>query len=168
MEQRLLRRIRIALATVIGGLVVSGLTAFPLETELRWLTQVLGIDNAQSVKAGGIAEWLLTVRDALIDVNARYRFMAYGTDWLAFSHLVIAVFFIGPLVDPRRNTWVVASGLIACVGVILLATIAGAVRGIPPYWRLIDCSFGVLCAIPLGLVWHWTRRLEECAPRHGA
>ena len=32
----------------------------------------------------------------------------------------------------------------ASVGVLPLALIAGAVRGIPLQWRLIDCSFGVL------------------------
>jgi hypothetical protein len=33
--------------------------------------------------------------------------------------------------------------------VIPLAMIAGAVRGIPIGWRLIDCSFGVIGSIPL-------------------
>lgn len=78
--------------------------------------------------------------------------MAYGTDWLAFAHLVIAVAFIGPYRDPVRNSWVVTFGIIACIGIIPLALIAGAVRGIPLYWRLIDCSFGVFGAIPLWLV----------------
>jgi hypothetical protein len=38
---------------------------------------------------------------------------------------------------------VVTFGLIACAAVIPLALIAGAVRDIPPYWRRIDCAFGV-------------------------
>jgi hypothetical protein len=42
-----------------------------------------------------------------------------------------------------RNAWVVTFGLIACAAVIPLALIAGAIRGIPLYWRLIDCAFGV-------------------------
>lgn len=75
--------------------------------------------------------------------GAYASFLAYGTDWLAFAHLVIAVAFIGPLRDPVRNAWVVTFGLIACAGVVPLALIAGAVRGIPPYWRAIDCAFGV-------------------------
>ncbi|SCF41963.1 hypothetical protein [Micromonospora mirobrigensis] len=33
--------------------------------------------------------------------------MLYGTDWLAFAHLVLAVAFWGPLRDPVRNVWVV-------------------------------------------------------------
>ena len=40
-------------------------------------------------------------------------------------------------------------GLIACAGVIPLALIAGPVRGIPVYWRLIDCSFGIVGCVPL-------------------
>jgi len=74
--------------------------------------------------------------------------MAYGTDWLAFGHLVIATAFIGPLRDPVRNKWIIDWGLIACVGVLPLALICGPLRGIPFYWRLIDCSFGFVGAIP--------------------
>jgi hypothetical protein len=33
--------------------------------------------------------------------SGAYPFLAYGTDWLAFAHIVIAVFFIGPLVKPK-------------------------------------------------------------------
>lgn len=31
------------------------------------------------------------------------RFSAYGMDWLAFAHLVIAAAFIRPYIDPLRN-----------------------------------------------------------------
>ena len=61
------------------------------------------------------------------------------------------LFFIGPLKDPVRNRWVVTAGMIACLGVIPLALIAGSVREIPFYWRLIDCSFGVFGFIPMWL-----------------
>jgi hypothetical protein len=93
--------------------------------------------------------WVERVHQALMATNARYPFLAYGTDWLAFAHLVIAVAFLGPYVDPVRNKWLITFGLIACGAVIPLALIAGGVRGIPFGWRLIDCSFGVFGAIPL-------------------
>jgi hypothetical protein len=89
------------------------------------------------------------------------RFLAYGTDWLAFAHLVIAVAFIGPLRDPVRNKWVLTFGVIACAGVVPLALIAGCVRGIPFYWRLIDCSFGVFGVVPLLICLSYVRRLER-------
>ena len=161
MEKALLLRIRVAIAFVIFGLVLSGVTAFPLETELRWLTATLGIEADSTIPVNGLQAWLLTVRDALIDTNDRYGFMAYGTDWLAFGHLVIALFFLGPLIAPQRNLWIIVAGLIACAGVIVLATIAGSVREIPWFWRLIDCSFGIVCAVPLLLTWRWVRQLDE-------
>lgn len=162
MERTLLRRIRIALAIVIVGLVLSGLTAFPLETEVRGILSLMGIESdAVAANHTGLTRWLITVREALIDTNAKYPFMAYGTDWLAFGHLVIALFFVGPYLDPVRNRWIMKAGLAACAGVVVLALIAGEVREIPFAWRLFDSSFGVLCAVPLLLALRWTRELEH-------
>jgi hypothetical protein len=156
----LLRRIRIWLVLFIAGLVLSGLTAFPLERELRLLNHALGV--APRIPPGPeprLHTWVRMVFDGVVDTNRRYPFLAYGTDWLAFAHLAIAIAFIGPLVDPVRNKWVLAFGVIACAGVIPLALIAGAIRGIPLYWRLIDCCFGVLGAIPLLICLRYVRRL---------
>jgi hypothetical protein len=60
-----------------------------------------------------------------------------------------------------RNKWVFTFGVLACVGVIPLALIAGQVRGIPFYWRLIDMSFGVFGALPLLLCLGYVRRMER-------
>jgi hypothetical protein len=152
-------RIRLLLWIFIIGLVLSGITAFPLETELRTFANFINADS--SAANSPFAGWIVRVRDALIDTNAKYPFLAYGTDWLAFAHLVLAVAFIGPLRDPVRNIWVIEFGMIACVMVIPLALIAGQVRGIPLYWRLIDCSFGVFGIIPLALCRREIQRLAS-------
>jgi hypothetical protein len=145
-----LRQIRIWLGVFMAGLILSGVTAFPLQSELRWLVGVLHGDNfARLCRSTQLLPWLERVSGALSATNARYPFLAYGTDWLAFAHLVIAIAFIGPFRDPVRNRWVITFGLIACAGVIPLALIAGQVRGIPLPWRLVDCSFGVFGSIPL-------------------
>jgi len=147
-QASLLRSIRIWLGVVIVGLVVSGVTAFPLQHELEWMVHVAAsmrlAEHLPTLNA-----WLTRVLGALTVTDARYPFLAYGTDWLAFAHLVIAVAFVGPYRDPVRNKWVIDWGLIACAGVPLLALIAGPIRGIPVYWRLIDCSFGVFCCLAL-------------------
>ena len=127
-----LRRIRLWLAAFILGLVLSGITALPLETELRWLLSILQSDWWRPVSEfTGLLPWIERVHHALRTTNAKYPFLGYGTDWLAFAHLVIAVAFIGPYIDPVRNKWVITFGLIAYAGVIPLALIAGAIRGIP-------------------------------------
>jgi hypothetical protein len=145
-----LRRIRFWLAAFIAGLVLSGVTAFSLQSELRWLVSFL---HASSLRPMADPTRLLPgieqVLVALSTTNAHYPFLAYGTDWLAFAHLVIAAAFIGPYIDPVRNKWVITFGLVACAGVIPLALIAGSMRGIPLPWRLIDCSFGILGSVPL-------------------
>jgi len=147
------RRIRILIWFFIFGLVISGATAIPLETELRFLTQWTGGQL-------GAARWFLKIRDALVEINVKYPFIAYGTDWLAFGHFVIAIAFIGPLRDPVKNIWVVEFGMIACVLVVPFALIMGGIRAIPIAWRLIDCSFGVFGIIPL---WVCRRQIGQLA-----
>ncbi|WP_231966523.1 hypothetical protein [Terriglobus roseus] len=161
MEEQLLKRIRVWLTVFIVGLILSGVTAFPLETELGVLVAALRQPSVLSMAQGThLLPWVEHVYAALRTTNANYPFLAYGTDWLAFGHLVIAVAFIGPWIDPVRNKWFVTFGLIACAGVIPLAIFAGAVRGIPFGWRLIDCSFGVFGSIPLLLVQRDIQSLE--------
>jgi hypothetical protein len=163
---KLLRRLRWMLGAFVVGLVLSGVTAFPLERELDLLVKLRGLDGGSHLAStSGLDHWILTVRDGLHDAYGRYPWLAYGTDWLAFAHLVIAVFFIGVFVDPVRNVWVVQAGLIACGFVIPLALICGPLRGIPFGWRLIDCSFGVFGAIPLWMCLRWIRRLEQAQRR---
>ncbi len=149
----------------MAGLVLSGLTAFPLVTELHWLAGLPDKGAALPLAEGsGLVPWIERVSEALNATHAHYPFLAYGTDWLAFAHLVIAVAFIGPYVDPLRNKWVITFGLIACAGVIPLALIAGQVRGIPMGWRLVDCSFGVLGSVPLLICRWWIEVLEKQRP----
>src|SRR5271157_340140 len=117
-KSALLLRIRIWLVLFIAGLVLSGLTAFPLLHETAWLDHAFHV--APMPPAGGEATlqtWLRRVHEALETTGREYPFLSYGTDWLAFAHLVIAVAFIGPLRDPVRNKWVLVFGVIACLGV---------------------------------------------------
>lgn len=155
MEQHLKRMIRRWVIGFMIALAFSGATAFALETELHWLVDVWPAGNNAAYS------WLDRVYRALQDTNARYPFMAYGYDWLAFAHLVIALAFVGVLRDPVRNRWVVEFGMLACIAVFPLAFIAGAIRGIPFYWRLIDCSFGVIGLIPLAICHRKIRALER-------
>ena len=144
-----LRYVRLLLGFFIAALLLSGLTAFPLAWELRVLNSWFGEGTAVGTALPGLAHWLGYVRDGLETTARDYPFLAYGTDWLAFAHIVIAIAFLGPLIDPVRNIWVVNFGIIACLLVIPLALICGPIRGIPLGWRLLDCSFGVFGLIPL-------------------
>ena len=136
---RLRRRIKILLIIFISGLVFSGITAFPLEWELRLANSLVAREDTPPA----LADWIQQVYLGVKETNARYPFVLYGTDWLAFAHLVIAVVFIGPLKQPVRNIWVVEFGIVACIAVFPLALIAGEVRQIQVFWRLVDCMFGL-------------------------
>ncbi len=153
------RIIRILLIFFVSALVVSGLTAFPLIVEVNILERIVGRGTFVENFWPAMAYWISSVRQGLVDTNARYPFVFYGTDWLAFAHLVIAIAFIGPLRDPIKNLWVVEFGMVACILVIPLALICGPIRGIPFFWTVIDCSFGVFGIIPLIIVYWQIKRL---------
>ena len=163
-EPALRRRIKLLTGLFICGLVLSGATAIPLRLEVDRLITFLGADEWTSQPAGNVlVDWLFKVRDALGDTETRHPFLFYGTDWLAFGHFIIALVFIGALRAPVRNRWLFDFGLIACVLVIPYALAFGGLRGIPFWWRLIDCSFGVFGFIPLWFCRKWTGELERLA-----
>ena len=152
---KLITKIRLLIVFFIVALILSGITAFPVETELRWLL------NHPSLIPSFAQQWLQEVYAALVETNAKYPMLAYGFDWLAFAHIVIAMAFIGPLKDPVKNKWIIDWAILACIAVIPLAFIAGPIRQIPFFHILIDCSFGVLGLIPLTICRKWIRQLEK-------
>ncbi len=155
------RRIRFLLLFFIFALSAAGLTAIPLRWELALLNQWLGNGSFLSQVLPSLAKWISRVNDSVQNGYGQYPLLAYGTDWLAFGHIVIAVAFIGPLRDPIKNIWIIEFGIIACVLIIPWALIFGVVRGIPWFWTLIDSSFGVFGIIPLWLVRSSILRLSQ-------
>ncbi len=148
------RRIRLLVWFFMAALIVSGLTAIPLVQELSLVLDLIAGPPA-------LTAFLEQVRNTLVQVHQQYPFLQYGFDWLAFAHLVIAVAFIGVIRNPVRNKWVLDFGLIACLMVIPFACFFGPLRGLPWWWCLIDCSFGVVGLLPLGLARHYVLKLEK-------
>lgn len=148
------RRIKICIYIIISGLFLSGITSFPIQTELSFLI------NHTSIYPNIMQSWLHTIYHAVSLTNQSYPYLSYGTDWLAFAHIMLAILFIGPLRDPIKNKWVIEFGMIACISIFPLAFIAGGIRGIPVFWRLIDCSFGVVGIIPLIVAYRIIKRLQ--------
>jgi hypothetical protein len=164
-EQVLRWRIKPLTWLFIVGLVLSGATALPLPSELDRLVELTGaaqlVDIPGSTGAPGWALWLTRAQRALHEIDQRSPFVFYGADWLAFGHFVIAIAFAGALRDPIRNRWLYGFGMIACGLVIPYALVFGALRGIPLWWRLMDCSFGVFGVIPMWLCRRWVSELER-------
>jgi hypothetical protein len=154
-KAKLTRRIKVCIWIMIVGLALSGLTAFPIETELGMLVQSTANTN------GILHSWLGIAYHAVKHTNQAYPYLSYGTDWLAFAHLLLAVLFIGPLKDPLKNAWVIEFGMIAAISIFPLAFIAGEIRGIPIFWRLIDCSFGIVALTVLLPGYRMIKRLEK-------
>jgi len=154
------RQIRRWIIFFIIALAVSGITAFPIESELRW-----GLSQHYMIPSF-MEGFLQNVFAGVKNTNRQYPFIVYGSDWLAFAHLVIAMAFIGPYRDPVRNKWVIEWAILACIAVIPLALIAGPIRQIPFYWRMIDCSFGIFGIFPLLILWNKINKLEKIGATH--
>ncbi len=152
-----LRQIRLAILVVMCGLIVSGVTAFPLLHELNFLSRLLVGSATDPSAHTGFAHWILFVRQGLEETYQRYPFIAYGTDWLAVAHLMIAVFFVLPWRDPVRYSGVLWVGIVCSLMIIPLAFICGPIRGIPFWWSVIDSSFGIFCIPPL---WFALRKIR--------
>ncbi|MBP7555584.1 MAG: hypothetical protein KA821_04945 [Chitinophagaceae bacterium] len=154
-----IRLIRRWLLFFVISLLVSGLTVLPLQAELDMLARSFSPDSI-------LGQWFSEVRDAWRQTNGRYSFLAYGYDWLAFGHLVIALLFIGVYRDPVRNRWIIEWAMICCLLIIPVALLSGYVRNIPFWWRLVDCSFGILGLIPLSICHSRICELEEAEKKN--
>ena len=164
--ERLRDRLRNWTLFFIAGLVASGATALPIPTELEAAVSLLGED----MRAGGAvpefaAHWFRTLKDGIRAASVQAPFLFYGTDWLAFGHLVIALAFVGALRDPARNRWLYQFGMIACALVPLWAFAFGQLRGIPLWWRAVDSAFGFVGFVPMWLCDRWSGALERAANR---
>lgn len=142
-------------AFFMAALLVSGLTAVPLELGTRWLSRSL--EGCGDPWYG----WAAYAAEAVAHVGAGYPRLFHGTDRPAFAQLVIALAIIGPYRDPVRNKWLVGWGPWCCLLVLPLAFLWAPVSDIPILWRCVDASFGLFGAIPL---WSVRRRIEhrEC------
>jgi hypothetical protein len=95
-----MKAVRVWLLIFIVGLVISGTTAFPLVSETSPLARVLPAPSAS-------AAWIDRIRPGLAETGKTYPFIAYGTDWPAFAHLVIAIVFRSLWRDPVPNVGVI-------------------------------------------------------------
>lgn len=158
---RSLRLIRRWLTVFIVILILSGLSVFPIVTASDWLTSLFPPGDA-------MGNWFDRLNQGIRVVDDKYPFIFYGYDWMAFAHFLFAILYVGAWRDPVKNQWLIEFGMIACILIIPSAFIGGHFRGIPLWWQLIDCSFGILGLIVLsicnGQVYQLIRAQRENEP----
>lgn len=148
-DLKVIRRIILVFMTL---LILSGLTAFPLVTEVDWM-----IKNLEAFPVY-FHSWIIDVYQA---IHQTPSIVLYGTDWLAFAHIIISLFFIGVYQNPVRNKFIVNVGIAACLLIFPIAFICGPIRGIPFYHQVIDCCFGLFGLIPLIFIRCKIKHLEK-------
>jgi hypothetical protein len=146
-----MKTIRIHLALFVLILMLSGITAFPIQTEISFM--ITHLDSFPVFFHG----WIKQLNE---NIAATPSVMLYGTDWLAFAHIIISLFFIPVYIDPikyKANLYVAMS---ACFFIFPLAFICGPIRNIPFFHQLIDCSFGVIGLTYLYFILKRVNKLE--------
>ena len=150
-SNKIVRRWLLALIILLA---ISGITAKPIKPELSMATRFFSDESV-------VGTWLNQTLLAVKETDEKFPFLFYGYDWLAFAHVVIAIAFIGPYRDPVKNKWVIEFGAICCLLIIPFALIVGYLRGIPFWWTLVDCSFGIVGLIPLGICYNKITEIES-------
>jgi hypothetical protein len=146
-----MKTIRIHLALFVLVLMLSGITAFPIQTEINFL--MAHLDSLPVF----FHDWIKQLHQ---NINATPSVMLYGTDWLAFAHIIIGLFFIPVYIDPVKYKVNLYIGMTACLLVFPLAFICGPIRNIPFFHQLIDCSFGVIGILYLYFILKRVNNLE--------
>ena len=146
-----MKSIRIHIIIFASLLIISGVTAFPLRDEIRFLYLNTGLfpDFTQT--------WISRV---YTDLNSTPKIMFYGTDWLAFAHIVIALFFVPVFLLPAQHIMNVQIAMVACILILPLAFVCGTVREIPFFHQLTDCMFGVLGFLYLAFIHKKIKQLK--------
>ena len=66
-------------------LMLSGITAFPIQTEIDFMySHITSFPNV-------FADWITTLYN---NIHSTPDVMFYGTDWLAFAHIIISLFSV--------------------------------------------------------------------------
>jgi hypothetical protein len=144
-------KIRKALLVFIVLLVLSGVTAFPLKAEMDYLLR------NKDVFPTFLTNWIQQVHLA---VHATPDAILYGTDWLAFAHIIIALFFIPVYLNPVKYKVNLEIAMVACLAIFPLAFICGPIRNIPFFHQLIDCSFGLIGILVLFFIHQLINKLN--------
>jgi hypothetical protein len=161
-ELKLRRKIKTVIIITIIGLLLNGISAVPLQTELKML-----LSNPDSLPSF-LRDWWIYVQKGVQDTTRNYRFMRYGFDWLAFAHLLIAIAFFGPLKDPIKNEWVVRWGMIASALSVVMALGWEQRRAIPFWWSCIDASIALAAFLILLLCNNWIQQLKRVTEKNSA
>jgi hypothetical protein len=75
-DKKLGTEIRLLLCFFIIGLVVSGITAFPIHTQLTYAHDLI----VHFKLSNPLSHWIETVYQGVHEVDTKYPFIAYGTD----------------------------------------------------------------------------------------
>ena len=153
--------LRILLGIVALGLLISGLTCYFLEWEVKALTDVVWGGSADRIPfMDEEYKLLLRVDEGLKVIKREYPEFMLGTDWLGFAHVILAILFLGAIRDPVRNILIIQFGIISAILVIPAAWLFGYLRGLPTIHYFIDASFGIGALIPLYISYRIIKRCD--------
>ena len=148
------------LTLFIIALLLAALTAWFLIPAASIARRLLGEGTLAGSCLPSLARWAALIEEALGETKEKHPFMFYGTDWVGFAHLVMAIACLGAARDPVRNMWVLQFGMVGCSLMIPMTLITGIARGLPWFWQLFDCIIGAAGAVLFLTCYRYARQME--------
>jgi hypothetical protein len=120
--QKIKKKIRVLLILFVLGLAFGCQIVLFVTPELAWLNNMLGPGTRMGQYFPNLSAWINHLNEGITETYSKYPFVAYCMDWLAFAQLAFIIFFIGAIIDPVRNMWIIKSGMVSFgfIGLIVL------------------------------------------------
>ncbi len=155
------KRIRLLLVVFVVGLAFGCQMVLFVRPELAWLNRILGPGTRTERIWPAMSAWINHLHQGITTTYAEYPFIAYCMDWLVLAQVGFMIIFIGAVIDPVRNLWIIRSGMVICLLHVVTAAVSGGLHGVPFFWQILDASFGVVGVVVLYAAYRYVGYLKK-------
>jgi len=148
------------LVVFVAGLVFGCQMVLFVRPELAWLNSILGPGTRTEQIWPEMSAWVNHLHQGITTTYAEYPFIAYCMDWLVLAQAGFIILFIGAIIDPLRNIWIIRSGMVICLLHVVTAVASGGLHGVPVFWQILDASFGVVGLVVLYAAYRYVGYLK--------
>lgn len=135
-------------------MILSGLMATPLDQQAAAFLDRYYPSSSFTIMVSHILH-------AFGELKMRHAYLSYGYgfDWLAVSHVILGLLFMG--VDTRysRHFIFLEVGFLVYIVIIVVAIIKGIIEGMPVWWQMVNYVFGLTGFVLLWAYYHASKKV---------